>query len=167
MHRRKARLKPLKQWICDHCARVIKRPEDGWVEWLTDSENGRYRGFRIVHHRASSPLRPDGSCDVYPSHPDRPKVRAVLDEKYLTSFTDGGAIAQLLSFLDPEPHDRPAYAGPRVADIREWVHLTRRLTVPYYEEARFYLPRAAADGVLRGWLSAEICYPENLRKLIE
>jgi uncharacterized protein YlaI len=24
------KLKPLKQWICDSCGELIKKPEDGW-----------------------------------------------------------------------------------------------------------------------------------------
>lgn len=51
-------------------------------------------------------------------------------------------------FLDPGQHHEPKFAGPHVKDVREWVELARRLTIPYYEQARLYWSRAEADGFL-------------------
>ncbi|MDH5468489.1 MAG: hypothetical protein OEY25_13820, partial [Candidatus Aminicenantes bacterium] len=45
-------LEPLKQWICDSCGQVIKTPEDGYVEWLVESEETSFSfqyGFKIIH----------------------------------------------------------------------------------------------------------------------
>ena len=44
------KLKPLKQWICDSCGELIKKPEDGWWEYLSDTNTYLVSGFRIVHY---------------------------------------------------------------------------------------------------------------------
>jgi hypothetical protein len=162
---RKNRLEPLRQWICDHCQQLIKRPEDGWVEWLSEPDGSRCRGFRLVHHEVSSPLRPDGSCDRYSDHPERNPVRPVIDEASLMDFI--GSPHYLLSLASPGPYVERHYSGPRIADLDEWAELARRITIPYYEEARHYLPRAAAAGAFRDYYDPDIYSPHNLLRIIE
>jgi len=53
-------LTPLQQWICDKCREVIEKPEEGWVEWLTEDGTLKKGDFKIVHHIAASPLREKG-----------------------------------------------------------------------------------------------------------
>jgi hypothetical protein len=47
-------MKPLQEWLCDTCGEVIRRPEEGYVEWLQSKEDG-VREFNIVHHAPASP----------------------------------------------------------------------------------------------------------------
>ena len=54
----------LRQWVCDECRELIRKPEEGYVEWITDKNDIRY-GFRIVHHAPASPRHPDGNCYRY------------------------------------------------------------------------------------------------------
>jgi hypothetical protein len=163
--RRKNRLEPLRQWICDHCGQLIKRPADGWLEWLSDPDGARCRGFRLIHHDVSSPLRPAGSCDLYADRPERQGPRLVIDETTLMDLVPSPHY--LLSLLSPGPHAQRRYNGPRVADLDEWAELARRLTVPFYEEARFYLARAAEAGAFRDFYDPDIYAPNNLLKIIE
>ena len=165
--RGRRRLKPLRHWICDECRRVIRGPEQGWVEWLTESESRKHKGFRIVHFRDYSPRRPHAYCHVYRQQRQQDATEEVVDEVYLTHFVDRGSIPILLSFVDPGPYAEKEYSGPKVADFREWTEFARRLTIPYYEEARFYLARAVRDGFLKNTYEPEIYYPTTLRKVIE
>jgi hypothetical protein len=48
------KLKPLQQSICDECGGLIKKVDDGWLEWIDDSTTS-IRGFRIVHVQGASP----------------------------------------------------------------------------------------------------------------
>jgi Fe2+ or Zn2+ uptake regulation protein len=57
-------LKPLSQWICDRCNKVIESPSAGWIEWLSD-ENNKNSGFKIVHHASFSPRGPSADCYHY------------------------------------------------------------------------------------------------------
>ena len=118
---RKNRLEPLRQWICDHCRRRIERPSDGWVEWLSDPDGSRSRGFRLVHHDASSPLRPASSCEAYSDRPERNALRSVIDETSLMDFIVSPHY--LLSLASPGPYVERHYSGPRVADLDEWAEL--------------------------------------------
>ena len=43
----------------------------------------------------------------------------------------------------------------------------RRLTIPYYEEARHYLPLAVADGELEGWIIDYAYAPDVLKRIIK
>jgi hypothetical protein len=107
-------------------------------------------------------LAPAGRCNIYPVHPRT----ATLDD--LERFTLRGLVmSNLLQFIDPGPIHRPPQAASQAVDVREWAELARRLTVPYYEEARFYLERAVADGFFRDRYHAEAYQPDLLKRVIE
>jgi hypothetical protein len=161
---KRIRLRPLRQWVCDQCNRVIRKPEEGYIEWLL-GEDGCRRGFRIVHIPSSSPLRPSGRCDIHAAGRAGRSSAVTVGEIYLTEFSEH-ALPYLLSMIDPGPLGERGEAFPCVSDLREWAELTRRLTVPYYEEARFYLARADRDGLFGTYLRREISYPEVLRRVI-
>ena len=76
-------------------------------------------------------------------------------------------MGHLLSFLDEGPIHDPEYSGPRAKDIREFVDIVRRLTIPYYEEARLYWRRAQADGFFSGCGHVAIYQPDTLKLLID
>jgi hypothetical protein len=72
----------------------------------------------------------------------------------------------LLSFLDVWS-SREGCAGPWVQDAREFVELTRRLTVPYYEEARTLWHAARADGFFAGIDETAAYSPATLEALVK
>lgn len=153
-------LKPLEQFICDYCGEVIEAPEHGWLEWLVDIDAGfAASDFYVVHHAMYSPRKPQ--------HCYHHQHDARRHDLYLTQFLDGKGMARLLKFLDAGPYHEPDYNGPRVADMREFVELMRRLTIPYYEEARLYWDRAERDGFFAGANEIWLYLPDNLETLIE
>ena len=141
------KLEPLKQWICDECGEVIEKPEDGWIEWITDSKNDmKVSGFRIVHHSTKSPIRkkhgePRGpSCYGY----DGDVGRSDLPLKDMVGQL---GMARMLSMLDVGVILDPEAEGKmRVGDMRSWTETFRRLFMPYYEEARLCFDAAERDG---------------------
>jgi hypothetical protein len=135
-------LKSLEQWICDRCGQVIEEPNQGSVEWIDDSKTHKASGFKIVHQSSYAP-HDNGECYHYSDHPGR------LEDR-LEEFIGQNGMVMLLSFLDIGPYLEADYQGPRVKDMREFVEFTRRLTVPYYEEARLYWNQAEQDGLFDG-----------------
>jgi len=134
---------PLKQFICDTCGEVIQRPEDGWVEWISDRKDESSArlstGFQIVHHITASPLAESNAEGCYTSreHRSHDHLDHFLEEKY--------KMAHILKFLDNGPYHEPEYRGPHIGDMREYVEFIRRITIPYYEEARLYWQQALDD----------------------
>jgi hypothetical protein len=150
-------LKPLKQFVCDQCGQIIESPEKGWVEWR-QNERKAY-GFRIVHHATSSPLREEGkNCYDYTGHHGRMDLP-------LDSFINH--IPQLLVFLDVGPYHEPEYRGIKVKDMREFLEFVRRLTVPYYEEARLYWEKAICDDFFYDFNPVYIYTSSSLKEVIE
>jgi hypothetical protein len=151
----RARLKPLEQWICDACGEVIQRQEHGWLEWLRDRDD-RFRasGFKIVHDSLHSP-RGQFGCYHYTNHRGR-------SDAHLAEYVGSDATAWLLGLL--------ARSGRRdsgVKDIWEFAELVRRLTIPYYEEARQYWNRAETDGVFDGANEVSPYTQRTLRHVID
>jgi len=148
-------LAPLRQWLCDACGEIIRSPEAGMVEWLAGVDNKR-SGFRIVHRAAHSPRRPDGSCGYTgPGNADL-SLDVLVGEV---------GMPLLLSFLDVGSA-RAGCSGPWVEDAREFVDLTRRLTIPYYEEARTLWRAARADGYFEKMDESEMYLPRMLEELV-
>lgn len=148
------RLVPLKQWICDCCGELIEKPEDGYVEW----QEGKKK-FRIIHHRGSSPRRPDRDC--FYSSELRGGDTALPD-----LLGDEGRV-RLTSWLDPG-EEFTDNVRTSVKSLREWVVLFRRLQVPLFEEARLYFDKAVADGRLDGANEVYFYLPEyGLKDMLE
>lgn len=157
-------LEPLQKYICDYCGEIINSTEEGYVEWLSerDEKTGRskYHGFKIVHHRPDSPNKDEGGCYHYTHEPGRQDV-------HLRHFTGEAKMAHILSLIDVGPYHDPGFRGPRVRDVREYIDFVRRLTIPYFEEARRYWHRAVEDGYFSDANEVWIYIPDNLRELIE
>ena len=126
-------LKPLTQFYCDCCGAIIKEPSQGRVEWLWvfDQVKADYiaKEHRIIHDAGYSP-HPRMNCyNLY--------ANGKIVDLPLTQFLDPQTgIAELLSFIDPGPKQEPKYTGPGVKDLRAYIEFMRRLTIPYYEDAR-------------------------------
>jgi hypothetical protein len=152
------RLTPLRQWICDRCGQVIRSADDGWLEWLSDA-NGKAHSFKIVHHAQASP-RGERGCYFHENHPD-------LMDMHLDGFV-GEHASVLFSFLDVGPmHDKDGKDVPQCRNVREVVELMKRLTVPYYEEARQYWGVALEDGFFEGANENWPYLPKNLKLLVK
>ena len=160
-------LKPLEQFICDRCGQVIEKPGDGWVEWLTVKENEfrsyKGKGFKIVHHSPKSPLKSGSrgaSCYHYDRYPNR-------SDNHLEYFLGENGMVLLLSNLDPGEAFTEEESLPLITDVREYIDFMRRLTIPYYEEARKYWADAKNDGYFDGANELWTYLPSNLKTLIE
>ncbi len=144
-------MEPLRQWVCDHCRELIAKPGHGWLEWI-DDEGGAH-SFKIVHW--------GGDCYHHTGHLD-------MADAYLSDYLGADGMPKLLSFLDLGPyHDPEGKSVPGVKDLREFVELMRRLTIPYYEEARLHWAKAKAEGFFADANEVWIYMPKTLKALIE
>ena len=125
------RLKPLKQWICDSCNEVIEKPEDSWFEWYVDNNDSLEKGFRIVHHKKE--------C-MYDGRILRRENKMTADMPLPSSLGSDGLSGLLFRI---ELSEKGIY---KIADLKEFVEIMRRLYIPYWEEARHYWHRALNDG---------------------
>ena len=148
--------KPLEQSVCDGCREIINNKAEGWIEWV--SKDGMFEGFRIIHRAERLRRLRKAVAANYLNH-------VGLMDQHLENFLQGGTV-HLLSFLDTGPHHEPLYNGPRVANMREFVEVFRRLAIPGYEEARLYWNTAEEDGYFNGMNEIEIYLPETLMRLI-
>lgn len=140
-------MKPLQQWLCDECGKLIESPMDGWLEWLSDNKGSH--SFRIVHHFPASPIRQKPGCYAYDQHPHQA-------DNHLATFLGIDGLSYLLVILDLHK-----------ANQSEMIEIIRRLHLPYYEEARCYIDEARADGSLDG---ANEVYPyiqEVMKGIVE
>lgn len=148
-------LKPLEQFFCDTCGKVIDDIDKGWVEWLdeTDEETGvsLNSNFRICHHNTR--------CQKLADHHD-------CSDLPLSEFTGNVGRIQLLSLIDIGLYHNSDYTGPGIKDFREYVEFTRRLTLPYYEEARMYWDQAISDGFISDESEISIYMPDYLQRMI-
>lgn len=123
-------LQPLQQWVCDKCGEIIEKPEDGWLEWLGETNTLKHGGFKIVHHKSASPHAiKNRDCYHYSNHPER-------EDMHLKEFLGPDGLAELSAWV----------YSPGVKDLKEWAEMFRRLHVPYYEEARRRWHAAESDG---------------------
>jgi hypothetical protein len=143
---------PLKQWVCDKCHEVISEVKDGWIEWVR-GDKGKAHSFKIVHPRAASPLGGPEGCYIH-TH------RFGRQDSHLVEFVDHDGMAYLIRFRDVGYLD-PQDSGPDVESTRELAELMRRLTIPYYEEARLYWNAAESDSYFDGgneiWVYSQNC----------
>ena len=152
------KLSPLKQFVCDTCGEIIKSPEEGWLEWIYDSKTKKAHSFRLCHHVTASPLgRPtgcyqhSGSAGCSDMHLD-----AILEHR----------MAHLLQFIDVGDYHEPEFKGPHASNLREWAEMARRLTIPYYEQARLYWNKAIGDDHFGGANEIKVYTEEFLKNLV-
>ena len=155
-------LRPLEQFICDTCGDIIENLHDGYVEWEEGTDDNGHpfaRDFRIVHHRRVSPIQTREGCYTYGNSNYRHDMHLehflAHVHQYLTSFMDLGMV-----------HDSDSHIGCRIVDFREFTEFVRRLTIPYYEEARRYIPEAIQEGYMQDVNEIGLYTPEYLQALI-
>lgn len=142
-------LEVLNQFVCDECGTVIRIPQEGLVEWLhIPDEHGKEHasGFRIIHTGEASPWKcKEGKyygCSKYNKHPGRKDMPL----HHVLSVAN----AFVLHFLNPGyfyyiTQEHP-YDCSQIDNYYEFTDFACRITIPYYEEARFYFDRWIADG---------------------
>lgn len=150
-------LKPLEQFICDECGEVIEDPKDGFVEWVYDGKAAY--GFRIVHVRSVSPYKNVTGCFKYTDYKGRSDVP--LSDYLRTKHQKLYSLLDIGDILDPD-----GLFKIRIADFREYVDFARRITIPYYEEARLYLNQAIGDGFLDPGGNEVRLYMEDVLKSV-
>jgi hypothetical protein len=156
-------LKPLTEFYCDTCHNLIKDISHGYVDWISASSPQTIRkdnGFRIIHKQNFSPLSGSNGCYIYTGNKD-------LSSLPLNSFLNDTGIIQLLSLLDVGVYHAAQYKGPTISDMREFVEFFRRLTIPYYEEARLYWQEAENNGDFSGDNEINIYSPDKLKDIIK
>ncbi len=152
-------LEPLnKQFICDRCDEIINNPAEGYVEWRVDQEGHKAYHYKIVHQYTFSNLKESHEGCYFHTWPkaDMP----------LSDFLGIEGMAELLSFLDGGKYHSPGKTHTKVADMREFVEFARRLTLPYYEEARLYLSQAVHNGFIGGANEVALYLPATLKSVI-
>lgn len=148
-------MKPIEEFYCDTCEQIIDGNENGYVEWLSfleDKETNLVNGFRICHNKEN--------CFIHSStfgHSSLP----------LTEFLGKNGHILLLKMIDIGPFHEPKYSHPRIKDFREYSEFFRRLTIPYYEEARQWWNEAINDGYFDEIGEVSIYMPERLKAMIE
>ena len=143
-------LKPLEQWSCDTCNRIIEKPEDGRLEWIWS--NGCASGFKIVHRSRR--------CAQYADH-------EFLADMDLDELRGVRGLIILKVLLDSGPWDAAAPAGIAVAAAKEFIEVVFRLHIAYYEEARPFLSAFKAEGMFGGPLEPGPSTSEGLKAIIE
>lgn len=150
-------LKPLEQFICDTCHHTIESVGDGWVEWLDEFKPfHRAHCFRICHIHGKSPV--GGRCQ---KHSDD----VTASDTYLSSVTTS-APAFLYAFLGTGHLHEEAAGQNQITNMIEFLDFARRLTIPYYDEARQFWSDALADGMLDGRHEISAYEPSFLREII-
>lgn len=147
-------LKPLEQFICDTCHQPIETIEEGWVEWLNhQQEDGRWTtsNHRICHH--------NGRCEKLSYHEN-------VSDNHLSYFLGNYTMPQLLGFLDIGVHFNRNYQAPTPENMRDFVVFVRRLTIPYFDEARHYLDRAVSESYGDS-NEINLYLPKTLKAIIE
>jgi hypothetical protein len=153
-------LEPFKQFFCDTCGLVIESIKDGIIEYFDEpqSADGKpaetmgYHSFKIVH---SKRCQNRGSQDNF------------SDESLEYVLSEGRALPFVYGLLDPGFTIEPVFKGGQTSDIRGFVEIARRLTIPYYEEARRYFHAASQDGNLAAYNEVERYTPETLLWILE
>jgi hypothetical protein len=153
-------LQPLEQWVCDLCGLVIKRPDDGYVQWTytkhkPDKEasvDSQMVGICIVHNWPSSPRTYTQMRCMYPEGPGLPRV----GDLPLPLLLGSEGLGKLVGMLKKG----------EVADINNWVEIVRRLHIPLYEEARQYWLEAEEDDFFDGFEEEDFGREDVLRAII-
>ena len=64
-------------------------------------------------------------------------------------------------------HDKNQEVGCQISDFREFVDFFKRLTIPYYEEARQYFQEAIEDCEISDENEIYLFTEENLKRIVQ
>ena len=129
-------LRPLEQWCCDSCGRVVEGAWTGCLEWQTTHATGTVSGFRLVHKTRE--------CTYDQAELALARKRGTLIPLDMVMGPAGlGSLLQKLS-------DVMKGDSMRSGDLQAFIELVRRVQVPYYEEARLAWRTGMDEGVHNG-----------------
>ncbi len=132
-------LRPLRQFYCDECGKIIESADDGAVEYLYSPGEGaeptEIWGFRIVHNILASPK---DSCSYDEGHYLSVSGESTSSvELNLARYLDHQGVSRLLAILEACRSGVMQFKEKK--DFGEFLDVFRRLQIPYYEEARLLL----------------------------
>ena len=123
------RLKPLEQWVCDTCGGLIEKPEDGWMEYYRNYSNNKCYGHYICHA--------GGGCYKDTQY-GAGKRNLHLEGNHLDRVIALPWFGHILHVLELVAQGKI----PDKINMPDLIEVMRRMYIPYYEEARFYLKQA-------------------------
>ena len=129
-------LLPLSQWVCDSCSQLIRHAEDGSLEFSRSVDSRINSEFRIVHHRTASPPSIKRRCDRGEG-PDVP----------LTEVAGVNMLARTLGLICQDRWIAERERSTSEIDVATGFDLIKRLCLPFYEEARYVLPRDVENDI--------------------
>jgi hypothetical protein len=144
-------------WFCDTCGKLIKKPEDGMLQWLVKRVDDRAAGrdLRIVHHLAASPLGGKHGCyanvDV-----EFQRDGSILADWHLTEALGPDGLVRLLTLIEDKQ-----------LAISQVNRVIMRLFVPSYEQTRQYFEQAVAEGVIDPGLPEGYFLQSQLSEIIK
>ena len=130
-------LRPLRQFYCDECGKLIESVDGGAVEYLYSPGEGakptKIWSFRIVHSILASPK---DSCSHDESHFISGKSTSSM-ELNLGRYLGHQGVSRLLAILEACRSGVMQFKDDK--EFGEFLDVFRRLQIPYYEEARLLL----------------------------
>ena len=142
-------LRPLSQWICDNCGKLIDNAEAGYVIWKVDAEMRKY-SFRVVHQKICDDQKYSSSMPVK-------EFFGLNGSAYLTSMLSYGSVKLNAG---ESPRKPPV-------DMDEFSDFFRRMQLPYYEEAR---TKFGDEGIQERFGDSNETYPylpDGLKSIME
>jgi hypothetical protein len=139
-------------WTCSSCGELIKRIEDGWVEWLAagEEEGGAViKGLRLVH-------RDDVSAGCrYDAREEFLTNRNIVEGLPLARFVGPDGLMFLLSLLA---------SGEIPRD--EIIELTKRVQIPGYEQTRDLFHAAIENGLLSPSIGSDFYLQSEIQTVL-
>ena len=143
------KLKPLEQWYCDSCGKLIGNKEDGYLEWLhTSGEMGDQHAYVITHNKRA--------C-LYDQRTLFKEHNLSSSGTHIESFLGADGLLNLLADIEDN----------MVRDNSEIIEIIKRLHTPYYEEARTYVSEAEIDNEFDGMAPVVRSFQSTNIRLIE
>ncbi|NQY79018.1 MAG: hypothetical protein HRT47_01775 [Candidatus Caenarcaniphilales bacterium] len=132
---------------------MIVSPDEGYLEWV-GGVGIKDHSFKIIHHKHECQRK------------EKDLPNGFIKDGSLSRYLGVENLQNLYTLL----HPGPLYGkgkGILVEDINEYMEILRRLTIPYYEEARIYWPLAEEDGFFCDVNEVYPCLVSTLKLIIE
>jgi hypothetical protein len=147
-------------WICDTCGQRIKNAGEGWLEWLSRSDEGRRkiiaRELHLVHHAMYSPFAKTEQDCYFNEEQEVAKDGSTSSGSHLENFLDDDGLTELLAILGD---------GFELQD--KLLEVIMRLHIRNYEEARPNLERARSEGIIEPNMREGFHLQQELKTVIE
>lgn len=118
------------RWMCDKCGQWIESIDDGYVQWITFSDDKVGRDLQLVHHLKE----PDCKFD-YTKEDNKDGGR--IGDEHFEFYHSPNGLMTMLSWIADEK-----------LPLAEIVEMIKRIHIPGYEEARLYIDEALSQGII-------------------